>query len=159
MPRNIRNIWRLHLHFPCQRHALVHCASKHPKHPSPSPSSSSTSTPEEIVKMASPHEYSYGNQQQQPYPNQQYPPPQYNAPPQYGYYQAQPAPYRRTPRQNFAVVTARQLNIAIPVAIIILSIWWSLRSQNCPSDVPIGHECSWMLWTALPVVRMRSHST
>lgn len=114
--------------------------------------------------MAGPHEYSYGNQQQQqyprqqPYPNQQqYPPPQYNAPPQYGYYppyQAQPAPYRRTPRQNFAVVTARQLNIAIPVVIIILSIWWSLRSQICPSDVPIGHECSWMLWTALPVVRI-----
>ncbi|KAG5774251.1 hypothetical protein H9Q72_000319 [Fusarium xylarioides] len=111
--------------------------------------------------MAGPHEYSYGNQQQQqyppqqPYPNQQqYPPPQYNAPPQYGYhppYQAQPAPYRRTPRQNFAVVTARQLNIATPVVIIILSIWWSLRSQICPSDVPIGHECSWMLWTALPV--------
>ncbi|CCT67496.1 uncharacterized protein FFUJ_13712 [Fusarium fujikuroi IMI 58289] len=101
--------------------------------------------------MAGPHEYSYANQQQQPYPNQQYPPPQYNAPPQYGYYQAQPAPYRRTPRQNFAVVTARQLNIAIPVVIIILSIWWSLRSQICPSDVPIGHECSWMLWTALPV--------
>ncbi|KAH7178009.1 hypothetical protein DER46DRAFT_144260 [Fusarium sp. MPI-SDFR-AT-0072] len=111
--------------------------------------------------MAGPHEYSYGNQQQQQYPpqqpyptQQQYPPPQYNAPPQYGYYppyQAQPAPYRRTPRQNFAVVTARQLNIAIPVVIIILSIWWSLRSQICPSDVPIGHECSWMLWTALPV--------
>ncbi|KAG9501502.1 hypothetical protein J7337_007191 [Fusarium musae] len=113
--------------------------------------------------MAGPQEYSYGNQPQQqyppqqPYPNQQQYPPQYNAPPQYGYYpqyQAQPAPYRRTPRQNFAVVTARQLNIATPVVIIILSIWWSLRSQICPSDVPIGHECSWMLWTALPVVRV-----
>jgi hypothetical protein len=111
--------------------------------------------------MAPPYPYAYGNQQQQTQQQyQQYPPeqqPQHNAPPAYGYYppyQAQqPAPYRRAPRQNYAVVLARQLNIGLPIAIVVLSIWWSFRSQVCPSNAPVGHECSWMLWTTLPVVR------
>jgi hypothetical protein len=102
--------------------------------------------------MAPPYQHAYGNQQQQ------YQQPQHNAPPAYGYYppyQAQqPVPYRRAPRQNYAVVLARQLNIGLPIAIIILSIWWSFRSQVCPSNTPVGHECSWMLWTTLPVVRL-----
>ncbi|KAH7245822.1 hypothetical protein BKA59DRAFT_176353 [Fusarium tricinctum] len=109
--------------------------------------------------MAPPYPYAYGNQQQQTQQQyQQYPPeqqPQHNAPPAYGYYppyQAQqPAPYRRAPRQNYAVVLARQLNIGLPIAIVVLSIWWSFRSQVCPSNAPVGHECSWMLWTTLPV--------
>ncbi|KAF4456751.1 hypothetical protein F53441_1187 [Fusarium austroafricanum] len=107
--------------------------------------------------MAGPYEYSYGNQQQYPPQQQQYPQQQgqYNGPPpQYGYYQSyqtRPSPYRRSPRQNFAVVTARQLNIVVPVVIIILSVWWSIRSQVCPSNAPVGHECSWLLWAALPI--------
>ncbi|KAL6923863.1 hypothetical protein FSHL1_001114 [Fusarium sambucinum] len=104
--------------------------------------------------MAGPQDYSYGNQQQQYQqqyqqypPHQQQYPPQYNAPPPtYTYYQTQ-QPYQRSPRQNWAVTTARSFNIAVPVVIIILSIWWSIRSQTCPDNVP----CSWRLWAALPV--------
>ncbi|KAL4729680.1 hypothetical protein ACLX1H_004102 [Fusarium chlamydosporum] len=60
-------------------------------------------------------------------------------------------PYRRSPRQNFAVTIARTFDIAVPVVIIILSIWWSIRSQTCPNNASIGHECSWRLWASLPV--------
>ncbi|RGP74213.1 hypothetical protein FSPOR_1908 [Fusarium sporotrichioides] len=112
--------------------------------------------------MSGPQDHLYGNQQQQYQqqyqqypPHQQQYPPQYNAPPpMYAYhagYQPQ-QPYRpRSPRQNWAVTTARSFNIAIPVVIIILSIWWSIRSQTCPDNASIGHPCSWRLWTALPV--------
>jgi hypothetical protein len=113
--------------------------------------------------MAGPQDYPYGNQQQQQQQQQQYQqyqqypphqqqyPPQYNAPPPtYAYYQTQ-QPFRPSPRQNWAVTAARSFNIAVPVVIIILSIWWSIRSQTCPDNVSIGHACSWRLWAALPV--------
>ncbi|RFN46483.1 hypothetical protein FIE12Z_9271 [Fusarium flagelliforme] len=95
----------------------------------------------------------YGYQQYPPHQQQQYPPQyQYNAPPTYapGYPPQQPI-YRHTPRQNWAVTTARSFNIVIPVIIIILGIWWSIRSSTCPNNAPIGHECSWRLWASLPV--------
>ncbi|KAJ4247775.1 hypothetical protein NW762_012984 [Fusarium torreyae] len=100
--------------------------------------------------MAPPQAYAYGNQQSY----QQNAPP----PPPYGYYppyqaqpQGPPPPRRRSPRQNYAVSTARQFSLAIPFIIVILTIWWSIRQQTCPNGVDAGHECSWMLWTSLPV--------
>ena len=119
-----------------------------------------------FLKMAGHQEY-YGNQQQYGYqqypPHQQQPqyPPQYqyNAPPTYAPgYPPQQHVYRHTPRQNWAVTTARSFNIVIPVIIIILSIWWSIRSSTCPTNAPIGHECSWRLWASLPVVCFSSYS-
>ncbi|KAF4983334.1 hypothetical protein FDECE_17323 [Fusarium decemcellulare] len=99
-----------------------------------------------------PQPHPYGDQQQQ----QQQPPP-------YGYYPpyqantqthvvAAPPPIRRRyPRANFVVVTARQFSLIIPGIIVILCIWWSIREEVCSSDAPVGHPCSWVLWTSLPI--------
>ncbi|KAF4980364.1 hypothetical protein FZEAL_3594 [Fusarium zealandicum] len=100
-----------------------------------------------VSRMAPPQPYQYGNQEQ------------YTAPPPYAYqppyqtYAPPAAPRRRSPRANCLVITARQFAIIVPVVIIVLNIWWSIRdSSYCPSSSDnAGGSCYLMLWLSLPI--------